>query len=67
MRVVRGRTGDPHHEDAAPVNGHLTHPITDLYNEITNDRATWTDATFWFVLGVLLDTLKDLVIAMWVK
>jgi hypothetical protein len=45
----------------------LTNPVRDLFNEVTNDRASWTDATFWFVLGVLLDTVKDIVIAAWVK
>ena len=24
-----------------------------LYEELTNDRATWVDCLFWYVMGVL--------------
>ncbi len=59
MREMRREPPKPSDEDTKTVNGHLTHPITDLYNEITNDKATWTDAGFWFTLGLLIDFGKD--------
>lgn len=31
----------------------LTHPARDLWREVTNDQASWTDALFWYVLGAM--------------
>ena len=65
VRVLRREPERAHDEAPAPVTRHLTHPITDLYDEITNDKASWTDATFWFVLGLLADFGKDALLLWW--
>lgn len=43
----------------------LTNPIGDLWTEVTNDRASWTDAVFWFVFGVAIDTLIEICVQGW--
>jgi hypothetical protein len=40
----------------------LTNPARDLFEEVTNDRATWTDASFWFVLGVVIDAVLEVIV-----
>ena len=29
----------------------MGNPVTALYDELRNDRASWTDAIFWMILG----------------
>ena len=41
---------------------HLGNPVVELWQEVSNDRATWIDAAFWFVVGVLSNVLGD---ALW--
>ena len=35
------------------TGGRLPNPVRALYEEVANDAASWTDAVFWYVLGVL--------------
>ena len=65
MRVVRREPDRASPPQTPTVTGHLTHPIRDLYDEVTNDKASWTDATFWFVLGLLADFGKDVLLVWW--
>ena len=62
VRDLRRVPSGPASDAPATMTGHLTHPIRDLYDEVTNDKASWTDATFWFVLGLLADFGKDVLV-----
>lgn len=35
----------------------LQNPITVLYREVWNEHASWTDALFWYGLGLLTAVL----------
>lgn len=39
----------------------LGNPFVELYREVTNRRATWVDAIFWLVLGIVGQTLGNAV------
>ena len=34
--------------------GHRPNAAYQLYAELSNDKATWTDAAFWMVMGSLV-------------
>lgn len=52
LRVVRRPAARAAHHKAAAVK-HLGNPITELYDEVLNTKATWVDAAFWFAMGIL--------------
>ena len=45
----------------APAVEHLGNPVRELYREVTNLQATWVDAVFWFVLGVVGNALGEMI------
>ena len=42
-----------------PAAVKLGNPIAELYDEVSNTQATWVDAVFWFILGVVGNVLAD--------
>ena len=59
LLVRRGRLERP--AKKAKAVDHLGNPVTELYREVTNLQATWVDAVFWFVLGVLGNALGEMI------
>ena len=39
---------------ACVMCGHRPNAVYQLYREVANDQATWTDAAFWAVIGALV-------------
>ena len=56
------RAAAPH----PPATVKLGNPIAELYDEVSNTQATWVDAVFWLVLGVMGNALGELV-WVWIK
>lgn len=36
-----------------PGSSGLGNPVATLYQEVFNEKASWTDALFWFLMGNL--------------
>lgn len=39
--------------------GHRPNAVHQLYAELSNDRATWTDAVFWMATGAAMSALIE--------
>ena len=60
VRIMRRRAKRAAPTPPASV-GQLGNRIRELYGEVTNLHATWVDAVFWFVLGVVGNALGELI------
>lgn len=51
MSAVDRQFGARKSTSACETCGHKPNVVYQLYREVSNDTATWTDAAFWVVVG----------------